>query len=113
MRTVLMAIVFLVACSATAQSETRYDLYILQPHDGGAAIYAFTGGGSAAALEVRDCGDVRLLPEAGAIASRLSARRSADDIDVVTVVARNSRTHLGPCRSEDVDHEADEEDEED
>jgi hypothetical protein len=104
MRIVLTAILFLAACSGIAQSDTRYDLYIFQPRDGGADIYAFSGGQRAVALEVRDCGDVILLPDAATVVSQLSARRSAPGTDVVTVVARGSRTFLGPCESED--HEA-------
>jgi hypothetical protein len=103
MRVALIAVGLLMACSGTALSDTRYDVYILQPHDGGPATYAFAGGQRAVALEVRACGDVRVLPDAGAIASRLSARRAAHDIDVVTVIARGSRTYLGPCNGDEDD----------
>lgn len=113
MRTVLTAILFLAACSGTAQSETRYDAYIFQPRDGGPETYAFSGGQRAVALEVRGCGDVRLLPDASLVASQLSARRDDPDTSVVTVVARGSRTFLGPCEAEDYDDEAKEPDEDD
>jgi hypothetical protein len=109
MRVALIAVGLLMACSGTALSDTRYDVYILQPHDGGPATYAFAGGQRAVALEVRACGDVRVLPDANAIASRLGARRTEGNIDVVTVVARGSRTYLGPCDS-DEDHDLDPED---
>lgn len=113
MRTVLFAIVFLVACSSEALSETRYDVYIFQPRGGGPEIYAFSGGQNAAALEVRACGDVSLLPDAAAVAAQLSVRRADPDTDVVTVVSRGSRTYLGPCDAhepeepEDVEHAVD------
>ena len=105
MRTALTAILFLAACSGTAQSDTRYDVYIFEPRDGGPEIYAFSGGQRAVAIEVRGCGDVRILPDAGAVASQLSARRSAPDTSVVTVEGRGSRTYLGPCEASDFDHE--------
>jgi len=110
---VLTAMLFLAACSGAAQSETRYDALIFQPRDGGAEIYAFSGGRNAVALEVRGCGDVRLLPDAAAVAAQLSARRSDPGTNVVTVVARGSRTYLGPCEADDYDSEpaaADDED---
>ncbi|MGD9979571.1 MAG: hypothetical protein AB7H66_03180 [Hyphomonadaceae bacterium] len=66
----------------------------------------------AAALEVRGCGDVLVLPDAGAVASRLSALRSAPTTDVVTVIARGSRTYLGPCGEGDEEDDADAEDDE-
>jgi hypothetical protein len=110
MRVVLIAILFLASCSGSAQSETRYDVYIFQPRDGGPETYAFSGGQRAVALEVRGCGDVRLLSDAGAVASQLSARRSAPNTSVVTVVARGSRTYLGPCEADDFDQQADEDD---
>lgn len=109
MRVALLAVGLLVACSGTALSDTRYDVYILQPHDGGPATYAFAGGQRAVALEVRACGDVHVLLDASAAVSRLSARRSQGDIDVVTVIARGSRTYLGPCEG-DEDHDLDPED---
>lgn len=113
MRTALAVILFLAACSGIAQSETRYDAYIFQPRDGGPEIYAFSGGQNAVALEVRGCGDVRLLPDAGAIAAQMSARRSDPDTSVVTVVARGSRTYLGPCQADDYDSEPTAADEDD
>jgi len=112
MRIALIAVVFVMACSGTALSDTRYDVYILQPHDGGPSTYAFAGGQRAAALEVRGCGDVRVLPDAGAVASRLSALRTAPDTDVVTVIARGSRTYLGPCGEGDEEDDVDAEDDE-
>jgi hypothetical protein len=112
MRTVLTAILFLAACSGTAQSETRYDAYIFQPRDGGPETYAFSGGQRAVALEVRGCGDVRMLPDPSGVASQLSARRDDPDTSVVTVIARGSRTFLGPCEEDERD-EAKEPDEDD
>lgn len=107
MRTILTALVFLAACSGVAQSETRYDLYIFQPRDDGPSTYAFSGGNNAVALEVRGCGDVRLLPNAPAVASDLSARRGGSETSVVTIAGRGSRTYLGPCAGdEDEDEEA-------
>ncbi|MGD9966558.1 MAG: hypothetical protein AB7T59_08570 [Hyphomonadaceae bacterium] len=97
MRTVLAAILFLAACSGVAQSETRYDLYIYHARGGDADIYLFSGGQDAVAVEVRGCGDVRLLPDAGAVTSQVAALRSTPGASVVTVVARGSRTELGPC----------------
>jgi hypothetical protein len=109
MRVAMIAVVLLMACSGTALSDTRYDVYILQPNDGGPSIYAFAGGQRAVALEVRGCGDVRVLPDASAVASQLSARKTDRRTDVVTIVARGSRAYLGPCDS-DEDHELDPED---
>lgn len=103
MRIVLAAVLFLAACSGTAQSEMRYDAYIFQPRGGGPAIYAFSGGQTAVALEVRGCGDVQVLSGAGALASQLSARRAAPQTSVVTIVARGSRTRLGPCAADEFD----------
>lgn len=110
MRTVFFAIVALAACSGTAQSRTRYDLYIFEPQGGGAQTYAFVGGDAVSAVEVRGCGDVRVLPDARAVASNLSARRHAPDVSVVTVAARGSRVDLGNCPP---DEEADEPNEHD
>ena len=101
MRTVFIAMLLLAACSGSAQSETRYDLYIFGARDGGPQIYAFSGGDAAAAVEVRGCGDVRLLPDATAVVSDLSARRHAPGISVVTIESRGSRVELGGCGSED------------
>jgi hypothetical protein len=112
MRIGLIAIVLVMACSGTALSDTRYDVYIWQPHDGGPSTYAFAGGQRAAALEVRACGDVRLLPDASAVAARLSALRTAPDTDVVTVIARGSRTYLGPCGESGEEDDTDAEDDE-
>lgn len=112
MRLVLTVIVFLAACSGVAQSETRYDAYIFQPRDGGPDTYAFSGGQRAVALEVRGCGNVRMLPDPSAIASQLSAKRGDPNTSVVTVIARGSRTYLGPC-GEDEDDEAKEPDADD
>lgn len=109
MRTVLTAILFLAACSSNAQSETRYDVYILEPRDGGADIYAFSGGRSAVALAVRGCGDVALLPDAAAVTAQLSARRADPNTDVITIIARGSRTDLGSCESAEPDEPDDEE----
>lgn len=97
MRTLFITALFLAACSGAAQSETRYDLYIFQARDGGAKIYAFAGGNAAAALEVRGCGDVELLPNAAAVASEISARRRAPDVGVVTIEARGSRVEFDDC----------------
>jgi hypothetical protein len=113
MRTAFAAIAFLAACSGIAQSETRYDLHIFQPGGGGAEIYVFSGGQNVVALEVRGCGDVRLLPNASAVASQVSARRSAPDADVVTIEARGSRTRLGPCDEDRRDEEAEQADDAD
>jgi hypothetical protein len=55
---------------------------------------------------------VRMLPDASAVASQLSARRADPDTSVVTVVARGSRTFLGPCEEDEHD-EAKEPDEDD
>lgn len=103
MRTLVTAILFLAACSGAAQSETRYDAYIFQPRGGGPETYAFLGGRRAVALEVRGCGEVRMLPDASAVAFQLSARRGDPGTSVVTVIARGSRTFLGPCEAEDYD----------
>lgn len=105
MRIAATALLLLGACTAAAQPARGYDLYIFQPRGGGAEIYAFSGGENAAALEVRGCGDVRVLANAGAVALQLRARRSAPDTNVVTIVARGSRTYLGPCGAEDHDDE--------
>ena len=107
MRTVLTAILFLAACSGLAQSETRYDAYIFQPRDGGPATYAFSGGQAAVALEVRGCGDVHMLANASAVAAQLSARRADSETSVVTVIARGSRTYLGPCDAAEYDEARD------
>lgn len=110
MRTVLFAIMALAACFGTAQSQTRYDLYIFEPQGGGPQTYAFVGGDAVYAVEVRGCGDVRVLPDARAVASSLSARRHAQDVSVVTVAARGSRVDLGNCP---LDEEIDEPNEHD
>lgn len=101
MRTMFIATLFLAACSGTAQSETRYDLYIFQARDGGPKIYAFAGGNTAAALEVRACGDVELLPNAATVARDMSARRRAPDVGVVTIEARGSRVEFDDCGVEE------------
>ena len=101
MRTVFIAMLFLAACSGTAQSQTRYDLYIFQPRGGGPQTYVFAGGNAVSALEVRGCGDVSLLPDAHAAVSNVSARRHAEDIGVVTVSGRGSRVDLASCPSDD------------
>lgn len=101
MRILMMAVLFVAACSSVAQSETRYDLYIFQPRDGSPEIYAFSGGQNAVAIEVRGCGDVRVLPSPRDVVADLSARRSAHDIGVVTVQGRGSRTELGECSAEE------------
>lgn len=113
MRALLFSIVLLTACSATAQARPSYDVYILQPR-AGASIYAFAGAHRAAALEVRGCGDVRILPDAPTIAGQLRDRRAADHVSVVTVIAHGSRTYLGPCSDGDIDedHEHDADDDE-
>ena len=85
MRTVFIAMLVLAACSGTAQSQTRYDLYIFEPQGGGPETYVFAGGNAVSALEVRGCGDVSVLPDARAVASNLNARRHTDDVSVVTV----------------------------
>ncbi|MEQ1818810.1 MAG: hypothetical protein ABL871_09380 [Terricaulis sp.] len=97
MRTVLFAILVLAACSGTAQSQTRYDLYIFQPRDNGPETYVFAGGNAVSAVEVRGCGDVSMLADASAVASNLSARRHADDVSVVTVSGRGSHVDLSSC----------------
>ena len=101
MRTALITMLFVAACSGVAQSETRYDLYIFQAHGDGPQIYAFAGGNTAVAVEVRGCGDVALLPNAATVASDLSARRHSPETGVVTVEARGSRVELGGCGIED------------
>ncbi|MCX7356535.1 MAG: hypothetical protein NT015_00060 [Alphaproteobacteria bacterium] len=110
MRTVLFAIVVLAACSGTAQSQTRYDLYIFEPHGGGPQTYVFTGGNAASAVEVRGCGDVHVLPDARAVAASLSARRHAQDVSVVTVSARGSRVDLDSCPPDEEGDEPNEHD---
>ena len=112
MRALLFSVVLLTACSATAQATPFYDVYILQPPHG-AAIYAFAGDRRSAALEVRSCGDVRVLSDAQTIVDQLRDRREVDGVSVVTVIARGSRTYLGPCGEddpeEDQEHDVDEE----
>ncbi|MBL8546981.1 MAG: hypothetical protein JNL81_10990 [Hyphomonadaceae bacterium] len=102
MRTVLIAVLLLAACSGSAQSETRYDLYIFHPRDGGAQTYAFAADNAAVAIEVRGCGDIHLLPNANVVAGDLRARRHADGVSVVTVEARGSRVDLGNCGADEV-----------
>lgn len=97
MRTVFIAMLVLAACSGTAQSQTRYDLYIFEPQGDGAQTYVFAGGNAVSAVEVRGCGDVSVLPDASAVASRLSTRRHADDVSVVTVSGRGSHVDLSSC----------------
>jgi len=111
MRTAIAALALLMGCSASAQA-CRYNLYIYQPADGGAEVYAVAGGGRSAAVAVRGCGDANLLPDADAVVSRLQALQRADHIDVVTVVGPGSRTILGNCRADDHDDD-DEEDADD
>lgn len=101
MRTVFVAMLFLAACSGVAQSETRYDLYIFQARGDAPEIYAFASADAAVAVEVRGCNDVRLLPNAAAVASDLSARRGAVDTSVVTISARGSRVELNGCSVEE------------
>lgn len=84
-------------CAAQAQPACAYDLYIYQPVDG-AEIYAVAGAGGAAAVEVRGCGDARLLPEARAVAARLDALRARHDgLNLVTIDGPGSRTEIGRC----------------
>lgn len=97
MRTVFVAMLMLAACSGAAQSQTRYDLYIFQPRDGGAQTYVFAGGNAVSAVEVRGCGDVSVLTDAAAVASTLSTRRHAQDVSVVTVSGRGSHVDLASC----------------
>lgn len=111
MRTVLFAILVLAACSGTAQSQTRYDLYIFEPQGGGGPqTYVFAGGNAVSALEVRGCGDVSVLPDARAVASNLSARRHAEDVSVVTVSGRGAHVDLSSCSPEEESDEPNERD---
>ncbi len=101
MRTVFIAMLVLAACSGTAQSQTRYDLYIFEPQGGGPETYVFAGGNAVSALEVRGCGDVSVLPDARAVASNLNARRHTDVVSVVTVSGRGAHVDLSSCSSEE------------
>lgn len=97
MRTVFIAMLVLAACSGTAQSQTRYDLYIYEARTGSPETYVFAGGNAVSAIEVRGCGDVSVLPDARAVASSLNARRHADDLSVVTVSGRGAHVDLSKC----------------
>ena len=97
MRTIFIAMLALAACSGAAQSQTRYELYVFAPRGGGSEIYVFASGDAVAAVEVRGCGDVQVLPDARAVAADMNARRHADEVSVVTVSARGSRVDLGSC----------------
>jgi len=103
MRTMFIAMLMLAACSGTAQSQTRYDLYIYEPHGGGPQTYVFAGGNAISAVEVRGCGDVRVLSDARAAASQVTARRHSDDVSVVTVSGRGSRVDLSSCPPDEPD----------
>jgi hypothetical protein len=104
MRTAVAALALLMGCSASAQA-CRYTLYIYQPLDGGAEIYAVAGGGRSAAMAVRGCGDANLLPNPDQVVSRMQALQQADQIDVITVAGPGSRTSLGSCVREAHDAE--------
>jgi hypothetical protein len=110
MRTAIAALALLTGCSASAQA-CRYNLYIYNPADGGAAVYAIAGGGRSAAVEVRGCGDANLLPDSDAVVARLQALQRADQIDLVTVQGPGSRTILASCPADD--HDDEEQDNED
>ncbi|MEQ1490155.1 MAG: hypothetical protein ABL932_06345 [Terricaulis sp.] len=110
MRTMFIATLLLAACSGTAQSQTRYDLYIFEPRGGGAETYVFAGGNAVSAVEVRGCGDVSVLPDASAVASNLSARRHAEDVSVVTVSGRRSHVDLASCSPDEESDEPNERD---
>ena len=101
MRTVFVAMLVLAACSGTAQSQTRYDLYIFEPSSGSPETYLFAGGNAVSAIEVRGCGDVTVLPDARAVASNLNAHRHARDISVVEVSGRGAHVDLSSCSSEE------------
>jgi hypothetical protein len=103
MRALLLSVVLMAACSV-ADATPLYDVYILQPRDG-ASVYAFASDQNAAALEVRGCGDVRVLTGARAIVDQMRDRRGAENVSVVTVVARGSRTNLGPCGEDEADED--------
>lgn len=110
MRTVLFAMLVLAACSGTAQSQTRYDLYIFEPSSGSPETYVFAGGNAVSAVEVRGCGDVSVLPDARAVASNLNARRHTDDVSVVTVSGRGAHVDLSSCSPQEEGDEPNERD---
>ena len=95
------------AAVAVAQPRTHYDLYI-SSHDTGADVYAFTGAGRSAAVEVIGCGSARLMPEPANVVSALRTR-SGQNITRITVGA-GSGTQIGMCDEHD-DADKDEDDE--
>lgn len=108
MRIALTALAMLAGCSSGAQAACRYDLYIYQPTSG-SQVYAVMGQGRAAAVEVRGCGDVSLLPDAAGVVQRLEARRARGEMNVVSVQGAGSRTYLDACSGADDDSDEDDE----
>jgi hypothetical protein len=110
MRWVFAAMALAIAGVAAAQPVRHYDLYIFDPGNDGAELYAIAAGSRAVALEVRGCGDVSLLDDPRAVVADLRARREWDeDNTFVVITGRNSRTELGPCGENEPEAEDDDE----
>jgi hypothetical protein len=103
MRWAIAAVAVLVAGVAVAQPARHYDVYLYDPGDG-REIYAFGALGRAAAVEVRGCGDVRIIAEARDLVRELRARRIRDDNSVVTMRSSDG-VELGPCGQRDPEEE--------
>ena len=99
------AAILLAACSADAQQMRRYDFYIYTP-SGGPEVYAVEGAGRMAAVEVRGCGNARLVPDPAATVAQMHALRAREDMNVVTVIGEGSRTYIGQCSQEKYEGEA-------
>lgn len=104
MRAIIAAALLLGGCSAGAQPMCQYDFYIYEPLNSDAQIYAVIGSGRNAAIEVNAC-EARLVNDPNALASQLRTLRREDEINIVTVEGRGSRTYLGSCSARDDDHD--------
>ena len=103
-----LAVFAFIGCAA-AQPRGQYDLYISNP-DNGPDVYAFTGAGHAVAVEIRGCGDVRLIANPETVVSTLRSR-TGDDVTRIRVGGGDD-TQIGMCDG-DEDHDADKDEEAD